>query len=272
MHPVAWMGRAIGLGRRWLCRGGPVGLFVAGGVLTLVVLTAAGLAGWLVTSLGSAPGPAGLLLEALALKSTLALRGLAAAGREVAGALERGDLAAARTSVGRHLVSRPTATLRAEQVAAGVVESLAENLTDALVSPLMFYLLLGLPGALAYWRSTRPTRCSAITRARSSTSASSRPVSTTSPISSRRGWPGLRSVVVSGRARAAWSTMLRDHRRTAEPQRRWTMAATAGALGVTLAKPGAYSLGHGREPDSRRHRARASSAVTGQRPRSGDRL
>ena len=27
------------------------------------------------------------------------------------------------------------------------------------------------------------------------------------------------------------------------------MAAMAGALGVTLAKPGAYSLGHGREPD-----------------------
>ena len=86
----------------------------------------------------------------MALKSTLALRGLTAAGREVAGALERGDLVAARASVGRHLVSRPTATLRAEQVAAGAIESLAENLTDSFVAPLMFYLLFGLPGACAY--------------------------------------------------------------------------------------------------------------------------
>jgi len=44
------------------------------------------------------------------------------------------------------------------------------------------------------------------------------------------------------------------------------MAATAGALGVTLAKPGAYSLGHGREPDVG-DIARAPSAVAGQRHR-----
>ena len=95
-------------------------------------------------------GAGGLLLEAVALKSTLALRGLAAAGRDVAGALQRGDLAAARTSVGRHLVSRPTATLRVEQVAAGAIESVAENLTDSFVAPLLFYLVFGLPGAFAY--------------------------------------------------------------------------------------------------------------------------
>src|SRR5262245_27517993 len=151
------MGRAIGLGRRGLCRGGPVRLFVAGGVLTLGVAAAAGVAGWLVTSLGGvlaslggALGLGGLLLEAVALKCTLALRGLAAAAREVAGALQRGDLAAARASVGRHLVSRPTATLRTGQVAAAAIESVAENLTDSFVSPLLFYLVFGLAGALAY--------------------------------------------------------------------------------------------------------------------------
>ena len=82
---------------------------------------------------------------------------------------------------------------------------------------------------------------------------------------------GMALVVASGRrARAAWSTMLRDHRRTASPNAGWTMAATAGALGVTLAKPGAYSLGHGREPDVG-DIARAPSAVAGQRPRYSDR-
>jgi adenosylcobinamide-phosphate synthase len=250
IHPVAWMGRAIAVGRRRLCRGGPVVLLVAGGALTLGVLTIAGLAGWLVTLAGSALGPAGLLLEAAALKSTLALRGLTAAGREVAVALERGDLAAARTSVGRHLVSRPTATLRAEQVAAGVVESLAENLTDAFVSPLMFYLVLGLPGALAYRAlntadSMHGYRQGALEyfgklAARLDDVANLIPARLAA----------LALVIVAGRrVRSAWSTMLSDHRLTASPNAGWTMAAMAGALGVMLAKPGAYSLGHGREPD-----------------------
>ena len=250
IHPVAWMGRAIAVGRRRLCRGGPVVLLVAGGALTLGVLTIAGLAGWLVTLAGSALGPAGLLLEAAALKSTLALRGLTAAVREVAVALERGDLAAARTSVGRHLVSRPTATLRAEQVAAGVVESLAENLTDAFVSPLMFYLVLGLPGALAY--RALNTADSMLGYRQGALEyfgkLAARLDDVANLIPARLA--ALALVIVAGRrVRSAWSTMLSDHRLTASPNAGWTMAAMAGALGVMLAKPGAYSLGHGREPD-----------------------
>jgi adenosylcobinamide-phosphate synthase len=42
--------------------------------------------------------------------------------------------------------------------------------------------------------------------------------------------------------------MLSDHRRTPSPNAGWTMAAMAGALGLTLAKPGVYGLGRGEEP------------------------
>jgi adenosylcobinamide-phosphate synthase len=235
------------------------------------VLTIAGLAGWLVTLAGSALGPAGLLLEAAALKSTLALRGLTAAGREVAVALERGDLAAARTSVGRHLVRRPTATLRAEPVAAGVVESLAENLTDAFVSPLMFYLVLGLPGALAY--RALNTADSMLGYRQGALEyfgkLAARLDDVANLIPARLA--ALALVIVAGRrVRSAWSTMLSDHRLTASPNAGWTMAAMAGALGVMLAKPGAYSLAtaaSGRD----RHRALASSAGPGHRLDSGPR-
>jgi adenosylcobinamide-phosphate synthase len=59
----------------------------------------------------------------------------------------------------------------------------------------------------------------------------------------------LAIVVASGvSAVAAWSAMARDHARTASPNAGWTMAAMAGALGVTLQKPGAYRLGRGPMP------------------------
>jgi adenosylcobinamide-phosphate synthase len=50
-----------------------------------------------------------------------------------------------------------------------------------------------------------------------------------------------------GAARLAW----RDHARTASPNAGWPMAAMAGALGVGLAKPGAYRLGDGALPRDR---------------------
>jgi adenosylcobinamide-phosphate synthase len=43
--------------------------------------------------------------------------------------------------------------------------------------------------------------------------------------------------------------MRRDRSLTASPNAGWTMAAMAGALGVTLEKPGAYRLGTGPLPD-----------------------
>src|SRR5213594_4287815 len=45
LHPVAWMGRAIGGGRRALCRGGRVSLFVGGALVTLAVAAFAAAAG-----------------------------------------------------------------------------------------------------------------------------------------------------------------------------------------------------------------------------------
>ncbi len=51
-----------------------------------------------------------------------------------------------------------------------------------------------------------------------------------------------------GRARAVLG---RDHGRTASPNAGWTMSAMAGALGVTLAKRGAYRLGEGPSPGAR---------------------
>jgi adenosylcobinamide-phosphate synthase len=146
-------------------------------------------------------------------------------------------------------VSRPTAQLTAGQVASGAIESVAENLTDALVAPAVFFVLLGLPGALAYRALNTADTMLGYREGRleyfGKVAARLDDVANLLPARIA----GLALVVAAGwRMTAAWSTMLRDHASTASPNAGWTMSATAGALGVTLEKPGSYRLGQGRAP------------------------
>ena len=248
-HPVAWIGGVLAAGRRRFCHGGAGALLLGGAALTLGVMVLAAGAGAAVEALAAALGPVGVLLQAIALKAALSLRGLAAAAREVAAALERGKLDLARATLGWHLVSRPTTALDAGQVASGAIESVAENLTDAVVAPVVFFLLLGLPGALAYRAlNTADTMLGYREGALEYFGkVPARLDDVVNLVPARLAALGI--VAASGvRAAAAWSAMVRDHARTASPNAGWTMAAMAGALGVTLDKPGAYRLGEGRAP------------------------
>jgi adenosylcobinamide-phosphate synthase len=248
-HPVAWMGRALAGGRRWLCRGAPAALLLGGAALTLAVMALAAGTGALAAGVAGRMEPWGWALEAAALKSTLSIRGLAAAARSVAEALGRGDIDEARRRLGFHLVSRPTAELDTAQVASGAIESVAENLTDALVAPAMFFVLFGLPGAFAYRALNTADTMLGYRQGRLEYfgKMAARLDDLANLLPARLA--ALALVVAAGRRTAsAWSAMLHDHASTASPNAGWTMSATAGALGVTLEKPGAYRLGRGRVP------------------------
>jgi len=256
LHPVAWIGALYARGRAWLPGGAaPRFLVVAGGALTVgVVALAAGAAAAVAWATRDA-GVAGVLLDALALKATLALRGLVRAAQRVARALACEDLAAARDAVGVHLVSRPTAALDGPRVASAAVESTAENLTDAIVAPAFFFLVFGLPGAFAY---RAVNTADAMLGYREGAleyfgKVAARLDDALNFVPARIAAPAL--ALAAGLAghdgRGALRTMWRHHGRTASPNAGWTMAAMAGGLGVTLEKPGAYRLGLGRLPDAR---------------------
>ena len=76
-------------------------------------------------------------------------RSLSREAATVAGQLADGRLVAARDQV-RHLVGRDTAELSTEEVARATVESVAENASDAIVAPLLWGAVAGLPGLLGY--------------------------------------------------------------------------------------------------------------------------
>ncbi|HEX9818011.1 MAG TPA: adenosylcobinamide-phosphate synthase CbiB [Methylomirabilota bacterium] len=249
MHPVAWIGRLLAAGRRGLCHGRAWRLLLSGGALTLAVTALAAAAGALAAGLAAALGPAGVVVEAAALKATISPRGLVSAVRSVGGALARGALDEARALLGLHLVSRPAAALAAGEIASGAVESVAENLTDAVVAPVAFYLVLGLPGALAY---------RALNTADAMLGYREGPLEHFGKLAARLDdlanllparVAALAIVAAAGRrSRAAWSIMSRDRARTSSPNAGWTMSAMAGALAVTLVKPTAYHLGDGPLP------------------------
>jgi adenosylcobinamide-phosphate synthase len=252
LHPVAWLGRLLAAGRRRLCTGAPAALLVAGASLTGVVAVLAALGGAAVAALAARAGWAEPVILGTALWLLLALRGLLAAAAEVGAPLARGDLQAARAALGWHLVSRPTHDLDAAHVASGAVESVAENLTDAYVGPVAFFLVFGLPGAALY---RAVNTADAMLGYREGAleyfgKAAARLDDVLNLVPARLAALALvaAAAVAGANARGAWTTLLRDRRRTASPNAGWTMSAIAGALDVTLEKPGAYRLGDGRAP------------------------
>jgi adenosylcobinamide-phosphate synthase len=268
-HPVAWMGAAFGRGRARLAAGSAAWLLASGGALTLGVALAAALVAWGIAQAAARLGPAGVVVDAVALWSLLAVRGLGAAALAAADALDRGDLAGARARVGRDLVSRPTATLDDAHVASAAVESVAENLTDSVVAPLLFYALLGLPGA-AFYRAVNTA--DAMIGYRDGVlehfgKVAARLDDVLNLVPARVAAAALViAALVSGRsAHGAWTTAWRDGARTSSPNAGLTMAAMAGALGVTLEKAAHYRLGGGRAPGAADVRAsvRIMRAATG---------
>ena len=253
-HPVAWLGRLLAAGRRRLCRGSPISLLAGGTAITLTVATFAAVIGAGVTSLAHRLGFAGLVLEAMALTCLLSLRGLVVTAREVAAYLGRGDLVGARRAVGYHLVSRPTADLDADHVASAAVESVAENLTDSLVAPALCFLAGGLAAA-SFYRVINTADAMFGYREGALEyfgKVAARLDDLMNLIPARLAGLGVVAGAALAResASGAFTALRRDRRRTASPNAGWTMSAMAGALGVTLEKPGAYRLGAGHPPSA----------------------
>ncbi|WP_019639279.1 adenosylcobinamide-phosphate synthase CbiB [Paenibacillus fonticola] len=150
-HPVVGMGKAIAAieaAIRRLVK--PRAHRAAGLLLPLLVAGGSFAVTWAVLRLLAQVSPwLAALAEAALIATTIAAKGLRDAGMEVCGHLRRGDMPAARRALGM-IVGRDTAQLPEPEVARGAVETVAENIVDAVISPLFFALLGGAPLAMAY--------------------------------------------------------------------------------------------------------------------------
>jgi adenosylcobinamide-phosphate synthase len=252
LHPVVWIGSAIGALERRAPPNGPARQLAWGAGVAAGVPLSAALAAGVVARAARGAGVAGLLIAARALTCVVAARGPDRAATGVERALERGDEEGARLAL-RSLVSRETAGLNKPLLAAAAIESVAENLTDSIAAPWLAYAVAGLPGAYAYRAvNTLDSMLGYRGRYEYLGKVPARLDDLVNLIPARLTALALTlaSPVGGGSAAGALRGAAQDHGRTASPNAGWTMAAMAGALGVRLEKAGHYVLGDGREPEA----------------------
>jgi len=244
-HPVTWIGRLIAWLDRELNRetAAPRARRTAGLAAVLILLAIVGaiavLVQWAVLLL-----PFGILAAAFLASALVSQRSLHRHVADVAAALENGGVAAGREAVAR-IVGRDTGKLDAAGVARAAIESLAENFSDAIVAPVFWMTIGGLPGAALY---------KAINTADSM-------IGHRTPRYEAFGWAAARlddlvnlpasrlsallliaAAALSKNASpgAAWRAVRRDAGKHRSPNAGYPEAAMAGALALSLAGPRVY--------------------------------
>ncbi|MCW4031561.1 MAG: cobalamin biosynthesis protein [Candidatus Bathyarchaeota archaeon] len=165
--------------------------------------------------------------------------------KAAAEAIRLGDLEEAKKYA--HFSRREAKDLTGEQISSAVIESMAENLIDFRLSPILSYAFFGVTGAIAF-RTINTLDGT---------------VGFKDPEHLHTGWfsANLDTIVnyiparltailiIVGSAlldkdyKKAWAIARRDHGKTPSRNHGWPMAAMAGALGVQLEKPDQYILG-----------------------------
>src|SRR5580704_1696399 len=256
-HPVTWIGHLIAALDRLLNRDVPPpfppplagegreGVRRGAGIVAILLLL--GIVGTVafVVQHEVLLLPFGLIAVAVVASTLIAQRSLHRHVADVADALERDGLAAGRVAVAK-IVGRDPQALDAAGVARAAIESLAENFSDAVVAPVFWMAIAGLPGAALY---------KAINTADSM-------IGHRTPRYEAFGWAAARLddlvnlpasrlsalLLVAAAAihkdaspAAAWRAVIRDASRHHSPNAGFPEAAMAGALGLALAGPRVYA-------------------------------
>ena len=151
-----------------------------------------------------------------------------------------------------YLVSRDSSKLSEIEIISAAIETLSENITDSIISPLLYAFIFGVLGAVFY-------------RVVNTLDAM---VGYKNPDNINIGWfpaklddilnyfpariTGWLIIIASFFLKLDWKNaykiMMRDAKKTPSPNSGYPMAATAGALGIQLKKPGYYELGDNINP------------------------
>lgn len=227
-HPAVLMGRLIGWGDRRFNEGSA--RRAKGVALLMALMLGAGMLGWVLSLLGP-------LVEINLAAILLAQRSLVDHVRAVADGL-RQSLPAGRRAVAM-IVSRDTADMAEDAVARSAIESGAENLSDGIIAPALWFLLAGLPGLLVY----------------KMVNTADSMIGYRTPRHADFGWAAARMddllnliparltallIALPGGVLHQWRAIRADAALHRSPNAGWPEAAMARSIGVALAGPRSY--------------------------------
>ena len=191
-----------------------------------------------------------IIVLALILKITIAIRSMEDYAKAVIDALERCDMHDARYNLSM-IVRRDTKNLDEQHVLSGTIECISESTVDGIVSPLFYYSFLGPVGAFIhrvintldsmvgyfdnYYRDI------GYMSARLDTVANYLPARITALIMV------MSANIIGADWKKSIQILQRDHNKTLSSNAGYPMATMAGALRIKLEKIGHYSLGDGYE-------------------------
>ena len=256
IHPVVWMGKIISFWERlapaehnqesskWSQ------LIYGAGIALLTMAIFATSTYFLLFYVNELSHIAYIIVGALLLKSSFSLRELRRTALDIKKLLANDNLKDAQAKMSA-LVSRETRTLERPALVSATIESVAENACDSFVAPIFYFLILGVPGAIAYRVvNTLDAMIGYHGKYEYLGKVAARLDDILNFIPARIS--GILLVIAARLCRKdsrnAWQIMLRDHGKTESPNAGWPMSAMAGALRTRLEKAGCYSLGEVNAP------------------------
>ncbi|XUX00055.1 MAG: adenosylcobinamide-phosphate synthase CbiB [Dehalogenimonas sp.] len=252
IHLTVWIGRTIGVVEKiGLSFKPPWVQYVFGATVSVLLIAFFGFGTyWILSSLHGLNTIVFLLVGAYILKTTFCLKFNGHMSLLVKQFLDGGDFRSEKAD--RKIRYLLTTVERGEKeevvppIVSSTVRSLAENASDFLVAPLFYFLILGVPGAVAYRVSNT---LDGMLGHRGKYEYVGKfaaclddvlnyiPARITGVLFAIAAW------VSKLNWKKAFSIMMRDHDKTESPNAGWPMAAAAGALEVRLDRAGHYSLG-----------------------------
>ena len=251
MHPVVWMGKVISSLERGVGSQSPAARFLYG--LGMVIFTTglfAASAYFILVYLESLNLVLYVVVGALIFKTTFSIKELQRTALGIKRLLIEDKLDEARFEL-RSLVSRDTRDLPEPRLVSATVESVAESMCDSFVAPLFYFLLLGVPGAIAYRVvNTMDSMIGYHGRYEYLGKFASRLDDVVNFIPARlTALLLVLAAFLSGKeGKRSWQVALSEHSKTESPNSGWPIAAAAGALDVQLEKVGYYKLGEPHKP------------------------
>lgn len=192
-----------------------------------------------------------IVVSSVMLKLTFSLKGMRRYTMPIGEAVKNGDYDKARRLL-PYVVRRDPSKLNESQIISAAVESISEGTTDGVTSPFVYFVLFGVPGAVAFRViNTLDSMVGYKDKEHINIgwfSASMDTIANYVPARLTAVLIVLAALLLNENWRKSWKILQRDKKNTASPNAGWTISAMAGALNVQLEKPGFYRLGDGQGP------------------------